>query len=343
MEIIDQARVPMKEDLNPQGAVLERQDARLWQIQSECMLCGHRVFRNVVVAPDRHYGNPGTFPIVECESCQLWFLNPMPTIEFLSGAYPSNYYSYAAQPANRKYRPIVKKIKRLIRRLIGYTSGWSGDPKFPQPGRILDVGCGSGTFLMQMRELGWDAHGVELSSEASEHGRQEGLEIFGGTLESANYPNQWFDYVRSNHSFEHIHNPREVLREIHRIIKPDGRLFIGVPNVNGLMSRLYGTFWWHLGAPVHTFGYSPITLSKLLAQEGFQVTRVQFNSTFAGIFGSLQIILNRKNGRASEDGWVVNNPGLRLLGHWMARCMDLFHAGDCIEIIAEPLFPNREV
>ena len=309
----------------------------LWEPLSSCPLCGHRIFRNIVMAYDRHYGNPGKYPVVECESCSLWFMNPMPTIEFLARAYPSNYYSYSAQaPSQRNSEPIIKKLKKLTRKVIGYTSGWTGDPKFDQPGSILDVGCGSGAFLLQMREKGWDVHGAELSLEAAKRGRELGLDIFGGTVEAACYPNNSFDYVRSNHSFEHIHNPREVLREIRRIIRPNGLLFIGVPNVKSLMSKLYGTYWWYLGAPVHTFGYSPATLAELLAQEGFRVIRVNYNSTFAGVFGSLQIVLNRENGESSESGWVYNNPGMRLLGHWIARIADFVRVGDCIEVIAEP-------
>jgi SAM-dependent methyltransferase len=261
----------------------------------------------------------------------------MPTIDYLSNAYPTDYYSYTAQPSNRTKRPRYKKLKRLIRRLIGFTSGWTGDPYFRQPGRMLDIGCGTGTFLLQMRDKGWNVHGVELSLDAAERGRQQGLDIFGGTIEAAGYPDSTFDYVRSNHSFEHIHNPREVLREIRRIMKPKGLLFIGVPNVNGLMSRLYGTYWWYLGAPVHTFGYSPATLKELLVQEGFLVKKVNYNSTFGGVFGSLQIVLNRNNGKSSEEGWAYNNPAMRLLGHWIAKSIDFFRAGDCIEVIAEPM------
>jgi SAM-dependent methyltransferase len=312
-------------------------DHRLWESLSACPLCGATSFRKAFDARDRHYGNPGTFPVMCCGGCGVYFLNPMPTLEYLSNAYPRDYYAYSVPSAARTPGPLRKRMWRLIRHLIFFTSGWTGDPKFPRPGSMLDIGCGAGHFLFYMREKGWTVRGVELNSDAAAAGREGGLDIFGGTLHDAELPSAAFDYVRSNHSFEHIHNPREVLREIRRIVRPGGRLFIGVPNLAGLMPKMWGPYWWYLGAPVHTYGYTPASISRLLAEEGFQVEKISYNSTFAGITGSLQIWLNRNNGKGSEEGWVVKSLALRLFGHWLARIIDLFRAGDCMEVIARPV------
>ncbi len=122
-----------------------------------------------------------------------------------------------------------------------------------------------------------------------------------------------------------------------RIVKPTGLLFIGVPNVAGMMARVYGTYWWYLGAPVHPFGYNPDSLRRILSESGFEVERVNYNSTFAGFFGSLQLYLNRNNGKLGEDGWITQNRVLMVIGHWIARIIDLMRMGDCIEVIARPI------
>lgn len=317
-----------------QKAAPDFSDVSQWEQLSICPLCSHGTFHTVIHAPDRHYGNPGFFRIVACDNCELNFLNPMPTLAYLRNAYPANYYSYGpAVPLSRGWRT----IKKALRNILYFHTGSTGDPKFKMPGTMLDIGCGCGTFLTEMREKGWKVHGVELDDLAAERGRQDGLEIYGGTINAASFPSASFDYVRSNHSFEHIHNPREVLREIRRVVKPTGQLFIGVPNVTGLMARLCGAYWWYLGAPVHPFGYSPATLGRLLAEEGFKVERVNYNSTFAGIFGSMQLYLNRDNGKLGADGLVIRIRPLALIGHWAARVLDLLHLGDCIEIIARPV------
>lgn len=287
-------------------------------------------------ARDRHYGNPGLFQIVKCTSCGLMFLNPMPTVAYLSGAYPENYYAYQSVAPKTKKERTLKRIRKILRYLFFYVRDKTGDPKFKEPGSLLDIGCGAGAYLAEMRERGWYVRGVELDSRAAERGRQIGLEIFGGTIETANYLVGSFDYVRSNHSFEHFNNPRKALLEMHRVLKPNGILFIGVPNVESLAARLFGMYWWHLGAPVHTFSYSAATLGKFLTATGFKVERINYNSTFTGLIGSLQIYLNRNNGKRSEDGLIVNNPLLMLIGHWLAKITDFLSLGDCIEIIARP-------
>ena len=309
-------------------------DASQWNELQSCPLCGHSGFHLITHAPDRYYGNPGLFRVVGCPSCGLNFLNPMPTLDYLSTAYPSDYYAY--QPINSS-TGTLKRVKKVVSKLLFLRSANTRDPKFEKPGTMLDVGCGAGEFLAAMRKRGWEVRGAELNKTAAERGQREGLDIFAGTVLDAKFPPETFDYVRSNHSFEHIHNPREVLLEIHRILKPSGRVFIGVPNVRGLMARIYGSYWWYLGAPVHPFGYSPATLSLLLKETGFQVDRVNFNSNSAGIFGSLQIYLNRNNGRTGEDGAIARSRFLRLVGGWIAALLDGVRQGDCIEVIARPV------
>jgi SAM-dependent methyltransferase len=293
----------------------------------QCPLCQGEQHEEILLAQDRHYGIPGVYRIVRCVGCSLVFLNPMYSDEELSKLYPEDYYAYGDHFGSNPSKDLVKRILRY--RLE------TKDPTFSVPGRMLDLGCGAGWFLYGMREAGWETYGVEISSAAAELGRKTaGLDIFPGTLDRANFPSEWFDYVRSNHSFEHISCPGETLDEIHRILKPEGKVLIGVPNVDSLNAKIFGQHWWYLGAPVHTFTYSGKTLSAFLAKHGFAVEKITYNSNFAGILGSFQIWLNRRNGRKSLEGIPINNSLLRLLCHWAARFIDLWRLGDAIEITA---------
>jgi SAM-dependent methyltransferase len=291
-----------------------------------CPLCEGSDQDELYLASDRHYGIPGVYRIVRCAGCSLIFLNPMYSDQELSRLYPCDYYAYQDQ---FKRTPWKEMVKRALRYRLG-----TQDPKFPVAGRMLDLGCGSGWFMSAMQERGWEAHGVEISDAGAELGRTAGLNIFSGTLAQANFLPEWFDYVRSNHSFEHISCPGETLDEIHRILKPDGKVLIGVPNVASLNARIFGRYWWYLGAPVHTFTYSVTTLSQLLKKHGFCIERITYNSDFSGILGSFQIWLNRRNGKKSTEGWAINALWLRLTCHWTARLIDLIRCGDAIEITA---------
>lgn len=292
-----------------------------------CPLCGNSDLLPVCSTSDPHYGIQGTFQIVRCSGCSVMCLNPMYSQQELSALYPADYYAYQDHFSSSGWKELIKTSLgiRICTR----------DPKFPTPGRMLDLGCGSGWFLLEMRKKGWDTYGVEINSRAAEIGRKKaGLNIFAGDLQEAKFPADFFDYVRSNHSFEHISSPRATLAEIYRILKPGGRLMIGVPNGASLTARVFREYWYYLGAPVHPFTYSVQTLSWLLAQYQFEVLHVNYNSDYSGILGSAQIWANGHNGRMSAQGNLVKNPFLRVLSHWSAKCVDLFKAGDAIEIIA---------
>jgi SAM-dependent methyltransferase len=294
----------------------------------KCPLCGSEALHSTYLAKDRHYGIPGRFHIVKCISCSLIFLNPLLGDEELSALYPADYYAYQDNMLNSS------RWKEIAKRLMGIRIK-TRDPKFTAPGRMLDLGCGTGWFLRDMREEGWDVYGVEINSAAAEVGGSEaGLNIFAGTLMEAKFPSNFFDYIRANHSFEHISCPGDTLDEIRRILRPGGKLLLGVPNVSGLNARLFGEYWWYLGAPVHPFTYSVKTLSRLLSKHAFEVEEVNYNSDYSGILGSSQIWLNRKNGRKSTEGSVYSNPLLKVLCHWIAKCIDAALLGDAIEIVA---------
>jgi ubiquinone/menaquinone biosynthesis C-methylase UbiE len=292
---------------------------------TECPLCDGHEHEEIYLARDRHYGIPGVYRIVRCAACSLIFLNPMYSDAELSKLYPSDYYAY-----QDNFDP--GRWKQLVKRLLCYRLK-TQDPKFSTPGKMLDLGCGTGWFMRTMRDQGWEAHGVEINESAAALGRKTaGLSIFSGTLKQANFPSGSFDYIRSNHSFEHISCPGETLDEIHRVLKPDGKIMIGVPNVSSPNARFFRQYWWYLGAPVHTFTYSVDTLSRLLRKHRFAIETVTYNSDFSGILGSFQIWLNRKNGRKSTQGMMINNPVLRIPCQWAAKLFDRFKRGDAIEI-----------
>ncbi len=292
-----------------------------------CPLCEGKILRQIYLAKDRHYGIPGLYRIVRCSSCSLVFLNPMYCDRELSAMYPRNYYAYQDNFERSRWKEIAKMV-------FGYHVG-TRDPAFRKPGRMLDLGCGSGWFMRVLQNQGWETHGVEINDAAADLGRKSaGLNIRSGDLGQANYPSAFFDYIRSNHSFEHISCPDETLDEMYRILRPEGKILIGVPNVGGLNARLFREYWWYLGAPVHPFTYSVGTLSKLLEKHRFRVQKIVYNSDYSGILGSFQIWLNRQNGRKSTEGAFVNNPLLRIVCHWIAKGVDLLGIGDAIEITA---------
>ncbi len=298
-----------------------------WITLTACPICGSESLNNSYLAADSHYGIKGLFQEVQCGKCSTVFLNPMPTHETLSQLYPETYYSY--QDFLQQQSPIKKFVKTAL-----LMNAHTKDPHFEKPGRVVDIGCGSGHFLYELKLKGWDTYGVEISDAAADVGRNAGhLDIFSGTLEDAAFPDDHFDYVRSNHSFEHLTNPIETLKEMRRILKPDGKLFIGIPNFDSWNRKHFKENWWYLGAPVHPFSYSADSFCRIMQSQGFVVEALQYNSVYSGGLGSWQMKKNRGTNRLSTEGSLYHNTLLAVLFQRYAKLLDLFKMGDAIEVI----------
>ncbi|QNI31579.1 class I SAM-dependent methyltransferase [Alloacidobacterium dinghuense] len=255
----------------------------------------------------------------------------MPTESELAQYYSEGYYAY--QPILKPTR-LTKLKQKILRSPIP-----NHDPDFSEPGDFLDIGCGSGTYLERMRSRGWNVRGVEPSAHGVANGRQAGFDIFHGTLVQASFPSDSFDYVRSNHSFEHMPNPVQVLGELYRIVRSGGKVYVGVPNIDSLPFRLFRRYWWYMGAPVHTYSYSVKTLTALLQRAGFLIRGVHYNSNYTSLLGSLQIYVNRNTTKRSEQGWLFSNLLLIITANLLERIIDLVHQGDAIEVICEKVNP----
>jgi SAM-dependent methyltransferase len=299
-----------------------------------CPVCDSSKIKFRLKTFDRHYMQQHqSYDVDECQDCGLLFLNPMISEEELHNLYPKDdYYAYTEiKPFNIETKKgFVQKIKSLI------INTSTQDPYFEniQECSVLDVGCGSGEKLAFFKQQGWQkVQGVEIDKHSCEIGKANGIDIFNGTLIEAAFPDNSFDYVRSNHSFEHIINNKAVLREMFRVCKPGGKVFLGVPNTASLNFRIFKKYWYFLGIPFHPFGYNPKNLKILLRKTGFEIDKVGFNSSALGILGSMQIAINTKRGVKHSKGFLLNKV-FEIPVYQLARVFNFARLGDCIEVIA---------
>ena len=150
------------------------------------------------------------------------------------------------------------------------------------PGLLLDVGCGKGEFLAEARAHGWRVSGVEPSLGLCLHARKEHqLDVIHGTLDKSNHnPLAMVDAVTLNHVLEHVERPITLLQAIRKRLKPDGVLFVEVPNCDSYLLRtadayfrLKGLDWSTrlspLHPPFHRFGFTASSLRHALTASGF--------------------------------------------------------------------------
>lgn len=169
-----------------------------------------------------------------------------------------------------RFRRVTERRLRYALRLLGRS--------FPPPLRLLDVGCSSGALLAVAARLGFSPSGVEIASKAAETARRAGFEVFCGLLHEARFADEAFDVITAFELIEHLNNPLLLLRECHRILKPEGVLIINTPNAASWTASVMKERWdgfslTSMGG--HVSFFSPRSLAHLADQCGFRVERLE--------------------------------------------------------------------
>lgn len=279
------------------GGVIRTEDV------PQCPLCGSEDRRVLYTGLKDHlFGAPGEWTLKECRRCGTAYLDPQPTSEDIGKAY-ATYYTHSDpiqpkgnSPIHRLYRAIkdgylgwrwgydngMRTWQKTLAPLLYLHPGRRGELDFTvmylsamPGGRLLDVGCGSGALLERLGQLGWRTEGVDLDELAVRTARKRGLRVHLGTLEDQSYPNASFDAVTMSHVIEHVHDPRALLRECHRVLKAGGRLVVVTPNIRSLGHRRFKAAWRGLEPPRHLQILTPSALLDLTERTGFRDSSIR--------------------------------------------------------------------
>lgn len=290
--------------------------------RSTCFACERTNFRRVRAVHDVHANTDRTYEIDVCTKCGSGQMTIRLTDIELARIYPDDYYSYAPQSG------LMSTLQRIAGRLTHNRHRF-----VPTFSRLLEFGCGQGEYLAKIAHRG-SVIGLERSAQAAISGKRLGVEIRVGDIECPTvFDAESFDYVYSNHAFEHLSEPDLALASIHRWLVPGGRIFIGIPHFGGLVARIFGKNWYYLGPPLHVTNSTVIGINALLERQGFVVERIVHNSDPISIPMSAFIALG---GRLNKVPLVAKV--LIGLSTFVAlvpvRILDCFKLGDCIEIHA---------
>lgn len=223
--------------------------------------------------------------LVECETCGLGSLFPMPSPARIQSFYPPEYYG----TPTAKFVPLVEAGVRAgaRARVRSLLSGIHPES------HVLDIGCGRGVMLRAILDLGYVAHGVEISEEAAAGVDPRADVRIAPDLYEAGYETNSMDAVIMWHVLEHLPQPGRTIAEIRRILRPGGRLILAVPNYDSWQSRWAGADWFHLDLPRHLYHFTPDTLTLLLRRHGFAKQSFNHFAALQNPFGWLQSYFNR--------------------------------------------------
>ncbi len=203
------------------------------------------------------------YSIAKCTACSLIFVRNQVTTEELAAYYAGfeddSYGDTNVDCLNYYYH----KLGALIRQ------------RFPQPGRLLDVGCARGWFLDTMPD--WECHGNEITKHYGMTAREKhGDRIFLGPFEDYPMREGYFDVITLQDVFDHIRDPLPMLEKCRRLLRPGGLIAIKVHNISCLFAKLTGPGFYAVIPPSHLFYYDKQTLRRTLEKSGFTVVDSRF-------------------------------------------------------------------
>ena len=243
---------------------------------SACVSCRDEAFEPVFRGSDRLYQTTAKeFSVVRCRTCGLLRLEPRPDADELRRYYPGNYWfvpdeSAASRLEERYRRVVLRDHVRFVDRALRESAA---------RGPLLDAGCGGGLFLGMMRERGFRVLGLDVSREAAAIAwrRQQAPSVC-AVLESPPFPAGSLAGLTMFHVLEHLYDPRAYLETAHRLLAPDGRLIVQVPNAASWQCRLLGRRWNGMDVPRHLSDFRASDVVKLMEQSGFEVVRRKYFS-----------------------------------------------------------------
>ena len=257
-----------------------------------------------------------------CGSCSSAYLDPRPNAETIGLAY-QRYFTHNETLAFSSLT-LFGKLRRLLANgdrnyrygtkespssIIGFLasffmpnaravvdSGMRHLPKVSDRNRLLDLGCGNGTFLSRARSAGWDVVGVDFDSNAVKAACRKGLDVRLGGIEILDPSIDQFDVITLSHVIEHVHHPLDVLKACYKLLRPSGYLWVDTPNIDSEGYRMFRENWIHLDPPRHLVLFNLQSMQNALTAAGFSDMEVlPPRPLFDGVYRSCEAIIEGKD------------------------------------------------
>jgi 2-polyprenyl-3-methyl-5-hydroxy-6-metoxy-1,4-benzoquinol methylase len=267
----------------------------------KCKICNNTIENTIYEVKEMMFGFRDKFTYFQCNTCGCLQIAEIPGN--ISRYYPSNYYSFRLHIAQGLKGRVAQLIKNLRNKYAIRNKGVLGKfiyHFFPnevlqmlslihltKTSTILDVGCGSGFLLHNLKEIGFkhllgiDPYiGTDIEYE-------NGLKLLKRSVHEAD--GKW-DLIMFHHSFEHIPDPAETLQSVSKLLADGGVCLIRVPTVSSFAWEHYRENWVQLDAPRHFFIHSVKSMTLLAGKAALNLEKIVYDSTDFQFWGSEQYI-----------------------------------------------------
>ncbi|MBP2833837.1 class I SAM-dependent methyltransferase [Aquimarina sp. U1-2] len=204
---------------------------------------------------------------------------PKPNDADLGTYYESDDYISHTDAKRSLFENMYQWIKSYaLRKKVGLVSKLNNGP-----GELLDIGAGTGDFLVAAKKKRWAVSGTEPNDHAKKLAEQKEISL---VLETSNYENEKFDVITMWHVLEHVSNVKNQIEELQRLVKPNGYVVIAVPNFKSYDAHYYKSFWAAYDVPRHLWHFSKTSIQKLFSTQGFKLETIvpmRFDSFYVSL------------------------------------------------------------
>jgi 2-polyprenyl-3-methyl-5-hydroxy-6-metoxy-1,4-benzoquinol methylase len=208
------------------------------------------------------------FRLLRDETIDLVFTYPQPNEEKLASYYESEDYISHTDGKRSLFEKAYQFVKNIaLKKKLTLINEFQ-----PSKGVLLDIGTGTGDFLSQAKQSGWQIIGVEPNEKARNIALQKGVTYIGHTSELEDHS---VDVITMWHVLEHVPDVNAQIKELKRLLKPDGTIVVAVPNFNSYDAKYYGKFWAAYDVPRHLWHFSRLSIEKLFEREKLQLVETR--------------------------------------------------------------------
>ena len=261
--------------------------SRIRMVPRACPVCGSEERRMVFNDVNRREGLDFRSAYWLCRRCKMIYLDPMPDWSEFRALYKEIFREFEmdkeqvsdvqqvepfqGQPPLELRSP--SRFRRLFPhpRLIPIQTSSNGKLS------VLDVGCGTGSGLKPFYWSGWSVTGIDINPLALEICRKampKGRFIHQDFMEWT-ASNESFDVVRTDNCLEHIPEPKDTLAKIASLLRPDGHVYIFVPNGASILFRLFRRYHVSSWIPFHLNLFTPPAMKRLCGDVGLRIERLR--------------------------------------------------------------------
>lgn len=230
-----------------------------------CPICDQIEFTQHLDAVD-YTVSKDTFSIVTCNNCGFHFTNPIPSRDEIGNYYKAE--SYISHSSTNK--GIINKLYQRVRK---YTLKQKVKlvKRVGKGNDTLDIGAGTGHFLNACQVVGFNSLGLEPDADARSFATSKFKANIQSLDELHNLPDESRDVITMWHVLEHVYDLRKDLDKIAKILRPEGRLIVAVPNMSSFDSNHYKEHWAAYDLPIHLYHFVPDDIKRLFEQYDMEV------------------------------------------------------------------------